>query len=376
VHTPTNTLPELLASVRRVAPPAGRVLSVYLDASPARATGQAYLITFRDLVRSLREKLPDLERKDFEAAVAQAEDYLRGDGSSLKSGIVLFASGHSGYFYVAALPWPPTEEMAWERGPVTEPLVQMVENNERLAVVLFDAREARILTVYLGEVEERRAVHDDVPGKHHGGGWAALEESREARHRLERVARHAERVIAELLELAQAFPFDRLVLGGPPEAMALFSAHLPTSLVHRLVGRIKVEMFASESEVIRAAQALVTVAERHDEAESVNRLFDGETTGRVTLGLEETLDALSKGRVHTLVVADTFEAIGGECPRCRRLVAGPGPCPICATPLEPVADLADRAISQAVARGAVVEVVSADAAALLATREGIGAWTR
>ena len=372
----TTTLPDVLSIVLRATPPADRVLSVYLDTSPARIDGKACLIAFRDLAKSLRKKLVEQEHEAFEAAVAQAETYLGEHTGSSKPGLALFASGSSAYFYAVALPGSPPEEMTWEREAVAQPIVQMLEDGARVGIALFDAREARIFTMFLGEIEERRTIHDDVPGKHHGGGWAALAESRATRHRVDHLVRHAQRANQELLELAASHPYNRLILGGPTEARSLFRDQLPPALARLVIGSIAVEMFASEAEIVRAAHELVTTVERRGELAIVDRLLDGETTDRVTLGLTETFDALGDGRVHTLVLVDTFAAVGGECPGCRRLVAGPGPCPVCALAIVPVADLGDQAIHQAIERGATVEIVSGDAALLLATRGGIGAWTR
>ena len=165
-----NNLPELLSSILTEASPNERVLSVYLDTSPDQVSDTAYLLEFRDLAKSLRERLPENERKPFEATREQAEAYLHSEVTFRWPGLALFATGSSTYFHVAALPTPPIGEMVWDSLPIVQPLVRAIEETARTCVALFDAREARLLTFRLGRIEERRSLRDDVAGKQRGGG--------------------------------------------------------------------------------------------------------------------------------------------------------------------------------------------------------------
>jgi peptide subunit release factor 1 (eRF1) len=371
-----SALPALLKELRAAAPPRGKVLSSYLDTSSARTFGQAYLLTFRDLCKTLRARLPAGERELFESAAAQTERFLVDDFVPHHPGLATFASGGPGYFYVAPLPRRPTEQVLWNDLPLLEPLQAILDEYERTAVVLFDGKQARLFTIYLGEIEEHLIIDGEVPRKQRTGGWAALAQSRYARHREDHLLRHAKHTASALLTMLRAHPFDRLLMGGPDETLAVLRHQLPPPLRRRVAGSLHLEPFASHDQILRAALDTLQTTERQSEIAMVDELFEAETTAHAVLGFDATLPAVSDGRVHVLLIADSFASTGGECPSCGRLVAGPGPCPACGHATESLANLGDRIVQRVLALGARVEEVSGDAARRLLTRDGIGAWTR
>jgi hypothetical protein len=65
--------------MREIEPPDGGVLSTYLDTSVNRIQGQAYLLAFRDTLRSIRTTLvtaPPSEHKTFQTAAERALFYI------------------------------------------------------------------------------------------------------------------------------------------------------------------------------------------------------------------------------------------------------------------------------------------------------------
>ncbi len=369
-------IPEVLQALRETAPPGGRVLSAFLDTSPRRVAGAAYLLAFRDGCKTVRANLPPAEHDRFEAAVAQAEQALRCDIRLAHPGLALFASGAPDYFYTLPLPKSPAEDVVWAGRPEVEPLQDAVDEFERIGVVLFDKERTRLFTLFLGQLEEHAAFEDDVPGKQATGDWFALSQTRYARHHEEHVARHAKRTVRVLLRALRTHPFDRLLIAGPAEAVQLLRERLPRPLRARFAGTLRLEMFASDADVAAAAQRAAEALERSAEVGMVDELLEARDAPNVALGVTGTLDALAAGRVHLLLVADSFQEPGAECPACARLVAGPRGCPACGTATVPVPDLREHAVQQALAQGARVEVVSAAAAERLAAEGGLAAWTR
>jgi peptide subunit release factor 1 (eRF1) len=371
-----QAIPRLLKVLRESNPPDGKVLSVYLDISPKRIAGQAYLMAYRDLCKDLRAQLPAAERKPFEAAATQAERFLVEEFAPRNKGLAIFASGSPGYFYSVPLPERPSDQMSWDASAHLEPLQWMLDECERTAVVLFDQGQARLFTIYLGLLEEHLTIDGDVPRKQKTGGWAALRQSRFSRHRDDHVLRHAKHTATALMTMYRSHPFDRLLVGGPDEPLAVLTHQLPPALRDRIAGTLRLEPFSTDAEIVRATLDALESCERRGEVALIDELLDGESSAHAALGVRDTLDALNEGRTHVLFIADSFEGFGGECPSCGRLTAGPGPCPSCGVPTEPVPDLGESVIQRALDQGARVEIVSGDAAARLLTRGGLGAWTR
>ena len=371
-----RAIPEILGDLLETSPPAGEVLSVYVDASPERSVGQAYLIAFQDRVKAIRAELPKEQRARFDAAAAQAAAVITRSFSPGHPGLAVFASGDEGYVFAVPLPKRPAEIVRFADLPVIAPLVEAVDDGERAAVLLFDKERSRIFTIYLGEIEERHSLFDEAPGKQHTGGWFALSQKRYERHHEDHVLRHAKRAIAALLAELESHPFDRLLIAGPDEAIALLEDHLTRRLRTRLAGTLTLELFASDAEVLAAARTALAKIERQEEVAAVRGLLDDAGLPRVALGLAAVMAALSEGRVHLLFVTAGALEDARECPACGLLSRNEDPCPRCGAVTRAVADPRERAIVAAIESGASVEVVAGEAANLLAAHDGIGARTR
>jgi peptide chain release factor subunit 1 len=399
VDTRLRELPRVLKRLQEAPPPAGGVLSAYLDTSPPRVSGaaaQGYRLAFRDRCRALRAALDPGERERFAAVVAQAEAYLAARFEPHHPGLALFAGGAGGDVTAVPLPQAPAEAVTWAALPELTGLAAALDEHERVGVALVDQERARLFTVYLGEIETRRELHDPVPPKHESGGWSARAPSPDGSHRAYHVAgargateagyvrhrdelalRHARRTARALAALARTHPFDRLLLGGPPEALAGLRQQLPRPLRAKLGGTVQLELFAGEAEVLRAAREAGAALERRAEQAMVAGLLEAAGSPNVTLGVDATLAALAERRVHVLFVAGGYAAAGSECAACGRLVEGAvARCPACGGRTAPVPDLAGRAARRAAEQGARVETVAGVAAALLEERGGLGAWTR
>ncbi len=403
VYTELSAIPNVLQALRETAPPKAGVLSVYLDTSVHRIQGQAYLLAFREGCRTIRANLdtaPRPEQKAFEAAAEQATHYLTHEFVPRHPGLALFASADSGYFFAVPIPQQPADSVTWAPEPQLAPLEEALDDFERIAVALVDKQQARLFSVYLGEIQEEREFESEVTGKRAPGDWprrtrpsgpqegrqipgkqgitvwAGMAQDRQKRRHYEHARQHLRRTAHELMEILNARPFDRLILAGPEEATVLLEEDLPRPLRGRLSGRMTLPVTASEPEVLRATLQEAEEIERRVELDMVNQLIEAATTPRAELGLAATLDALADARVHTLFLADSFSAAGAECPNCGRLAGESGRCPACGDSEMTPIQLRERMIDQAVAQGARIEIVSGPAAAALAEHGGVGAYTR
>jgi peptide chain release factor subunit 1 len=371
-----QALPLLLTDLGKRTPPPEGILSVYLDTTPERIAGEAYLLAFRDGCRALRGTTPEAQSRALEAAIEQAERYLTESSISGRPGLALFASGLDAYFYAAGLPAAPGDELAWDSMPELAPLYAILDDYQRCAVVLFDTEQARLFTIYLGEIEDRRVIRDFVPGAQSTGGWFALAQTRYARHREQFVRRHVDHTTAALMAMLRAHPFDRLFLAGPPEPVALLQQRLPRPLRNRLAGRLSLELIASDADVLRVALEAADAVERQASEAALQELLGGAGEGRASLGPAGTLDALAEGRVRQLFVSASFMRPGWFCARCKHLYLEGATCPLCGAAMEAVADLRERAMALARTQDADVSVLTGPASTLLMEVDGMSAWLR
>jgi peptide chain release factor subunit 1 len=376
VEARSQALPKILEELRAELLPQKGVLSVYLDTSPARVIEQAHVLFVRDAFDAIRATLPESDRAAFEATAKQVERHLEFDVAATHPGLAIFGTEDPTFFKSVPLPKAPREEVVWDKRAHIAPLQAVLDDFERFAVVLFDKTRARLFTIFLGEIETELSVDDYVPGKQATGGWFGLAQTRYARHHEDHVRRHVEHTLATLMVLLRGRPFDRLLLAGPDEALALLIRELPRPLRARFAETIRLELFASNAEVLRVALEAASRAEREAESAAVRDLIDGAGGRLAVLGATATLEAVSIGRVHKLFIADCYQGAGGECETCNAVTAEGATCPVCGGATTAVVDLRERVVERALDQGSIIESVSGDAAVALMAHGGMGAWTR
>lgn len=396
-------LPRAIENLRKTPPPARGVLSAYIDTSVERVKGRAYLLAFRAGWKALQETLEfadPAERKAFEAAVAQADDFLLHRFVARYPGIAIFASGEPDYFFAVPMPNRPWPEFAWSPQPHIGQLVEALDEFERVAVALVDKSTTRLFTIYLGAIHAHESFETELPGRGGAadypfrvrsspprqdinvpgsmptGAWSGMVQGRLERRHLERAMQHLRRTSRALMDLLRREPFDRLFLAGPEEARTLLAQDLPRPLRARLAGQFSLPMTASEAEIHQATIDAMEAIEREREREYVTQLLEQASTPNVALGLDAVLEAASMGALHHLFISERFKAEGSECEQCGRLVVGFDRCPSCGAPPTQSVDLRERLFVRGLEEGARIEVVKGQAAEMLDQHGGVGAFVR
>jgi len=396
-------LPNALETLESLPETGHGLLSVVLDTSVSRVPGQAYLLFFRDAARDVRSEVekrsPD-ELKDFDAAVERVDYFLLHQFSPRNPGLALYASANPEYFLAVPLPDRPAEEVVWDRQPHVAPLIEALDEYERVAVALTDKRQARIFTIFLGAITLEETIESELEGRHDPGdwprrvrasrtrvgrqtpgkagtiAWSGMAQARQQRRHLEQARSHARQVAGALMDLLRDKPFDRLFLAGPEEAVSLVEDVLPRPLQARLADSLSIPVHASEAEVLEEALRAAEEIERRGEVAIVQRLLEAIGARTAALGLEPTLRAASDGRVATLVVGPELDADVRACLECGQLTTETPNCPRCGATLVGVDDPRERLITEVLGQGGRIEVVSGEADELLTKHGGVGAFTR
>jgi len=350
------------------------VLSVYLDLDPQRQVDRAYLVVLKDLVKETRDRLDETVVAALSAHAGRLEEWLESEGPQGR-GLVAFYCHDPELWYTAFLPVPVEDHLAFEPRPHLGPLLALLDEYERYAVALVDKEKARLLSVFMGTIEESEAFEDVVPGKHDQGGWS---QARYQRDHETHVSQHLQRVTERLAVLLQRKGFDRLILAGPEEATNELRVLLPQVLGERLVATIPGELFAGEAEVLEQSLVVVDRFEREEEARLVETVLDEAGADGASCGLVPTLEAIWQARVQTLLVAEGTEQEGSECQDCGQLQPGHvAPCPACGGSMLPLVHLVERGMERTRAQAGDIEIVRGEPATLLQERcAGIAALYR
>ncbi|HXG50182.1 MAG TPA: VLRF1 family aeRF1-type release factor [candidate division Zixibacteria bacterium] len=360
--------------------PGSPVLSVYLDLDQSKASNlsRRFEVTLRDMLRRVEARLKDTELENFSADAARAHEHvaaLRPEGKSL----VLFCDRSEDFLWARQINAPVRSQANWTDRPYVLPLLNILDDYERYGVALVDKAQARLFTIFMGEIEEQQEAWADASVRH--VKTTGTDHLLSERHFQRRAATHAHwhlKRVAEMLNaVVDRYGFDRLLLAGPPEATGELQSLLSKRVRARVVERIALPVTASAHEVLQETLRVERQIEQEFEKRLVRELIAADGHQPATLGLERTIQALCEERIWRLVYAAGFNPKGGCCENCNLLLASTeGACRYCGGAVRPVSDLMERMAERVVEQDGKVEQVQGDAAELLRGAGGIGAFLR
>ncbi len=390
------------AELKEVASMNGRgsyYVSLYLNVDPILNKRGDYDIHFKNMVKSKTEALDKEQYKSVKADIDRITDYVSSNRRMFKKGLVLISSTGNSVWKVYHLGVPVRNELVIDKTPYTEPLAEVLDNYERYAVMLVEKEDARVFVIHLGEIVEYREIHTSgVPGKHKQDVWFALSKTAATKHMANagkgglgvtglrtdhyqrhidtHVRMHVEDAIKGLDSFVEREHIGRIIIGGSDEALSMTKGLLHKTILDKVAGDVKIEMFATPDEVLKITMPIVESHERKQDEEAVGRLITlALSGGNAVLGLADVIAALQEKRVMRLVMLKDFRADGYVCGSCSFLSAQKiEPCPACEGTVEHVDYMGDLAAELAVQQGAIIEVVNDNKQ--LAEHGGIGAFLR
>jgi peptide subunit release factor 1 (eRF1) len=178
---------------------------------------------------------------------------------------------------------------------------------------------------------------------------------------------HAKRVADELAPIIDRAKLTRIVVGGPVEAISVFTAELPKRIQQMIVGTISTPVDAGNERLLAELRDVREKAEQEDESRTVDGVITAAMKAdRAVLGVTDTLAAIQEGRVYRLILARDFRIAGNECNACHILMTNAdGQCSFCGGKLEAAPDLINRAAHRVIELGGTVQHVSGEAASKL-----------
>lgn len=384
-----------LERLQSMARPDIKVLSLYLDVNPATGLWQEKTYALERSLDAMADGLGRPERRAFANDRALALALLEEHKPQAK-GLVIFVSASQGLTWAAELQVPVCPEIRYDTGPYVTLLSSLLDAHPSYGIALVDDRSARLFVVSMGEIEEQLELQNPVPSRHGaqeefaraaswpGGGRAHRSVparggvgNTERRHGNAR-QEHLKEAAQELEALRQETGFRRLVLGGPVEALVHFEKELPPQTVPLVIGRISVSMRAGDQEVLKAAMQVAADYEAVREGGKVQELMTRAAKGQMAvLGADQTLLSLHRKKVFELLTARGLSLKGYQCPTCGLLrVTHAIGCPACGSTLqpEPLEDVVEHAVRQALSAGALVEVMNGPAREQLIQAGGLGAF--
>ncbi len=355
----------------------GYLVSLYMNVDPTLNTKGDYQVHFKNMMKNVSETLDKAIHKAVKGDLERIENYVLANKRMFKKGLVLFSSTANSLWKEYHLGVPVKNELIVDKTLYTKPLLDILDNYQRYLVLLVDKESARIFVVHLGEIVEYGEVQSvDVPGKHKKGGWFALSQNHYERHIDFHVGLHLKDVVAKLESFMSGEYIGRVIIGGAEEAVSMVKGMLHKTVLDKIIGAVRIEMFSKPDEILQKVAPVVSEHERKEEEATIERLITKAMKNEgAVLGIDNVINAVQEQRVMKLILLKNYKSKGYGCAACAFLTSQPvDACPYCKRPAERIDYVVDMAAQKAVQQGALVEVVEENKK--LEDAGGIGALLR
>ena len=361
--------------LQQVSQAPGKTLTVYLDldqTNPANRKRQ-FQTRLRDLLKQLRAAHTD--DAELAATCGEVEDIVKliePNGRTL----VLARHRKLGVTFRKVLRIALPTGVYWTSGAFLRPLLEALDEHERFGIVLVDQKRARLLTVFLGEIEEHKDLISQIPPRPESPSADKLRsQSKMERRHDQSVSSHVRFVAGEIGRLMEQLEVDRLIIGGSVGVASELARALPKRLRGRLVEVLPIPLTATDEDILARASEVQLRLERAEELEVVRELLkEVRKGGRAVAGLAATLEAINEGRVWKLVYFRGLRLDGGVCNACNMLFdPADERCPVCGKKIEVEPHMLDRMARAVLERGGHVEIVDGPAAEALRSVSDVAA---
>ena len=333
------------------------VTSCYLDVDGRRLVRRSdYEHQLDILLRSARDKVNGSD--SVATDLRRIEEYVKaGFDRSTTRGLAFFSCSAHDLWEVIPLPVPVHNRVVVNSVPAVGQLESVVQDYERIGVLLADRQRARMFVFELGEITEQSTVLDELPRDYDERGHGDLGYDRERHHVDELAAQHLRHAAKETFELFQRTPFGCFTVGAPDAIFNELEACLHPYLRERLGPRVGVGVNASIDEIRSAVFEIEGEINRRREADLVERLRSAiDSSGRGMKGLDPVLRALHEHRVEHLVVSDGYVEAGWSCGSCGALAAIGRTCAQCGADMEHLDDVVEEAVEMALTQKVKVQL--------------------
>ncbi len=330
------------------------VVSLYLNTEPSLGNADAHRLRLRSL---LKEVTLDRDMEAIETFFNHSYDWSG-------RGVAVFSCAPADFFQVFPLSVPVKDKMIISAKPNIKPLLSLMDNFGGYGAVLVDKQNARIFLFQQGELVEQQAISGEAvkhiktgtsPLIHHSRG-GPFETSRTLDEVIDRNMRNQVELVMEYFEKKH---IRRIFIGGSEENVASFKGELSKAWQSLVMGTFPIAITAGAAEVKQKTIEIYQEVEKQYEKTLVENLVDSaaKSVAAVT-GLEPTLEAVSNGRVQTLIYTDGYEAKGYWHRDCGLLTSlAIKKHHACAEPAQRVEDVIDLAATAVLKSGGSVEVL-------------------
>jgi peptide chain release factor subunit 1 len=348
------------------------VVSCYLKLEPRDRQRGKYLIKLKNRIRGQVERLdPGRFSRAEREAIGRDLDRVRAyleqpDHLPAGQGIAIFAAEGLKLFEAIPLPHVFRSRLAVDRSPLVREIAALDDEFGLVLCAAYDRASARLFAITAFGIREIGNVAPSDPthaARFHGapgiiapGAGTAGEHNFNQRIREEK-HRHYAIVAQRLFEAARGRPVRGIVLGGVGADVDAVVPHLHPYLARQILGSTRLNpRTVTAADVMSAVLRVRRESERAFEADYVRQLKEGLGAGWAVNGVEPVLRALARGQLRVLLVHPDAVRPGFRCVDTGRLTTAASECDDAGL-AEPLSDVVDDAIEDALRQSCLVEVL-------------------
>jgi hypothetical protein len=372
-----------LQEIAALSPP---ILSAYLNIQAENASRhprvQACLTWFKKEAISMSPGLLPRDAERLERQVERVEKFLDQRHPAEKA-LAIFAGRDN--WTVLPIQVSVENELSWGK-PAVGQLFRLLSEHPPSCIVVVDHHAARFFVYSLGELvlfDEKAFDVDISQWKKKDLGHFAGERIRKTRgsqrdvfeHRLEaRYGRLCRETAERAAALCEHHGLTSIFLVGADRLIGLMKIDIPQALAE-FVFLVPEDLGNfSPKDVLRRLEPLIGDCRHTQQMTAVKHLL-GADRGAVT-DVDETLTKLQNGAIRTFVLAWDLDLDLHQCVKCSWVSRTADPvCPTCGAQRRKVA-LSEILPALLATHDTKLEVVSGDAARMLARAGGMGGWLR
>jgi peptide chain release factor subunit 1 len=274
--------------------------------------------------------------------------------------LAIFRCSQLGFEVAVILPGWVHDRIEVDATPFIRPLLAVLDESHRYAVVIVDREHGRLYEFYLGELEATDREDGQVLRK---PNYAYGDKEYHVRNKAEELARRHYRQTAQALaHFVQEQNIELVVVGGHEDTVPAFLDLLPHDLRKKVVGTFIADPHTLTPPIARdLAQLVIDDYERREEEELVARAMESVATGGLgAVGLDWCLIAANAQAVENLLIQADVSAPGWVCDTCGWLSTRAGECPVDGNPIRATPDVIDDMAAKVLDASGHVEHVWAE----------------
>lgn len=312
-------LNKLLEKLTSFEPSGFPVVSVYLNATANEQGRDEFQIWLRNEISQRQNdfEAESAETQSFDKDVERIMEFIEKEIDPSAQGAAIFACSGADFFETVQIevPFPNNRLLVFER-PHLFPLARAIDQNPPYVALWADTNKADIYifggdmidaeTDTKNQVEE---IQNTETRRHKVGGWS---QARFQRHIENFHLKHAKEVVDEVEELMRKRKIEHLILCGDETGIIpILREQLPKTLEDSVLGVLNLSQYDSQEKIHNETLELMRQKDEEKDAERLQRVVDAAkaAAGLGTLGVKDTLTALSNGQVEELIISASFDAI-------------------------------------------------------------------